>query len=93
MHSVQASGSRVEKAKPSPLSGRLDLVVASNWLDFGEQLSRFWLKDGNRIVGSSKRAHGVERIKQIQDGEFYLSVSIVPQDIPSPVSSDLLAII
>ncbi len=71
------------------LRRRFDLVVTGDWLDFGEQLSRFWLKDGNGIIRSGKGPDSVERVKQVQDGEFYLFVSILPQNVSTSIASDL----
>ena len=67
-----------------------DLIMASDWLDFGEQLPGLWLKYGIVYSGPAKDRTAESRVKHVHLGTFDLIVALLSQDISASIAIALL---
>src|SRR5713101_5936821 len=68
---------------------RTYFVVKCEWLDLGQELSRFRLKLGRRVVWTGESLNGFNGIKQVDYDKFDLVGYIPAQDVPAFVPRNI----
>ena len=67
-----------------------NLIMAREWLNFGEKLPGFRFKDWNRIIRPGKVLDGLQRVKEVHYHEFDFIVILLSQDVSPSIAIDLV---
>jgi len=60
--------------------------MACNWLNFGKQVSRFWLEHRYIIIRTSECSHCIQRLKQVHCDKLGFILTVVAKNIAAEIT-------